>query len=194
MGLRFRKSINLGGGFRINLSKSGVGYSWGTKGGRVTKKAGGGGRATASIPGTGISYTKDYGGKGKRRSKGPATSNTPSKNAPDVNNNLYDTQDIKNANAKNLVSEGLEDMLASANKARSLWTLKNILFWVTLIVGTACPFMWIGTIACGIFHFYLKKKAVIDLEYTFEDDQATEVAERMAPLTKIANSKKIWYQ
>ena len=32
MGFRFRKSINLGGGFRVNLSKSGIGYSWGTKG------------------------------------------------------------------------------------------------------------------------------------------------------------------
>lgn len=31
MGLRFRKSIKLGGGFRLNLSKSGVGYSWGKK-------------------------------------------------------------------------------------------------------------------------------------------------------------------
>ena len=41
MGLRFRKSINLGGGFRINLSKSGVGYSWGVKGYRVTKTASG---------------------------------------------------------------------------------------------------------------------------------------------------------
>ena len=35
MGFRVRKSINLGGGFRINLSKSGIGYSWGTKGYRV---------------------------------------------------------------------------------------------------------------------------------------------------------------
>lgn len=31
MGFRFRRSINLGGGFKINLSKSGIGYSWGTK-------------------------------------------------------------------------------------------------------------------------------------------------------------------
>lgn len=28
MGFRYRKSINLGGGFRINLSKSGIGYSY----------------------------------------------------------------------------------------------------------------------------------------------------------------------
>ena len=58
MGFRFRKSIKAGP-FRINLSKSGIGYSVGTKGLRFTKKAGGGTRTTASIPGTGISYVKD---------------------------------------------------------------------------------------------------------------------------------------
>ena len=55
MGFRYRKSINLGGGFRINLSKSGIGYSWGVKGYRVTKTAKGTTRTTASIPSTGIS-------------------------------------------------------------------------------------------------------------------------------------------
>ena len=59
MGLRYRKSINLGP-LRINLSKSGVGYSVGVKGYRVTKKATGGYRTTASIPGTGIQYVKNY--------------------------------------------------------------------------------------------------------------------------------------
>lgn len=58
MGFRYRKSIKVGGA-RLNLSKSGIGYSVGTKGFRVTKKAGGGTRTTASIPGTGISYVKD---------------------------------------------------------------------------------------------------------------------------------------
>lgn len=58
MGFRLRKSFNFGP-FRLNLSKSGIGYSVGTKGFRVTKKATGGTRATASIPGTGISYVKE---------------------------------------------------------------------------------------------------------------------------------------
>ncbi len=62
MGFRFRKSINLGGGARLNLSKSGVGYSFGGKGFRFTKKAGGGTRTTASIPGTGMSWTSDKSG------------------------------------------------------------------------------------------------------------------------------------
>ena len=39
MGWRYRKSINLGGGFRVNLSKNGIGYSWGVKGYRMTKTA-----------------------------------------------------------------------------------------------------------------------------------------------------------
>ncbi len=61
MGLRFRKSINLGGGVRLNISKSGVGYSVGTKGLRVTKTADGKLRTTTSIPGTGISHVSESG-------------------------------------------------------------------------------------------------------------------------------------
>lgn len=69
MGFRYRKSINLGGGFRINLSKSGIGYSWGVKGYRVTKTARGTTRRTASIPGTGISYVHET-GKNNRGNSG----------------------------------------------------------------------------------------------------------------------------
>ena len=60
MGFRFKKSIKAGP-VRVNLSKSGVGYSVGWKGFRVTKKASGGARTTTSIPGTGISYVSDSG-------------------------------------------------------------------------------------------------------------------------------------
>lgn len=62
MGFRFRKSVNLGSGFRLNFSKSGAGFSWGTKGFRFTKKAGGGTRTTFSIPGTGISHVSGKSG------------------------------------------------------------------------------------------------------------------------------------
>lgn len=59
MGIRFRKSIQFGP-LRINLSKSGIGWSVGGKGARFTKKAGGGYRTTVGVPGTGVSYVKDY--------------------------------------------------------------------------------------------------------------------------------------
>ena len=59
MGFRFRKSINLGHGVRVNLSKSGIGYSVGAPGLRITKTAKGRVRTTASVPGTGISYVSE---------------------------------------------------------------------------------------------------------------------------------------
>lgn len=59
MGMRYRKSLKFGP-LRVNLSKSGVGYSVGNKFYRVTKKANGGMRTTATLPGTGISDVKDY--------------------------------------------------------------------------------------------------------------------------------------
>ena len=58
MGLRYRKSIKMGP-LRINLSKSGIGYSYGVKGYRVTHTADGKVRTTASIPGTGIGHVTE---------------------------------------------------------------------------------------------------------------------------------------
>ena len=63
MGFRLRKSKNFGP-FRINFSKSGIGYSVGGKGFRVTKTADGRMRETASLPGTGISYVTETKKKG----------------------------------------------------------------------------------------------------------------------------------
>lgn len=70
MGFRFKKSIKAGP-FKATISKSGIGYSVGGKGFRVTKKAGGGVRKTASIPGTGISYVSDHGSSRKKQTKAP---------------------------------------------------------------------------------------------------------------------------
>ena len=73
MGFRFRKSANIGP-LRVNFSKSGVGYSVGGKGFRVTKRADGKTQTTASVPGTGIAYTQVSGSSspkssGKHRSQ-----------------------------------------------------------------------------------------------------------------------------
>ncbi len=66
MGFGYRKSYRLGkSGVRLNLSKSGVGASVGVKGLR-TGVGPRGTRMTASIPGTGISYTAT-GGTGQQR-------------------------------------------------------------------------------------------------------------------------------
>ena len=70
MGFRFRKSVNLGG-VRFTASKSGISTSIGGKGFRVTKHANGKVSSTASIPGTGISYTSNLSSSKSFDSKEP---------------------------------------------------------------------------------------------------------------------------
>ena len=62
MGLRFRKSFNIGP-LRINISKSGIGFSLGVKGFRVSRSAKGKNTATVSLPGTGLSYVQNLDAK-----------------------------------------------------------------------------------------------------------------------------------
>ena len=57
MGLRFRKSISLGKGIRLNFGKSGASISVGRKGYRKTINTKGQVTTTIGIPGTGIYYT-----------------------------------------------------------------------------------------------------------------------------------------
>ncbi len=57
MAFFYRKSVNLGP-FRVNLSKSGVGYSVGGRGFRVGTTSRGRKYTSFSIPGTGIGYRK----------------------------------------------------------------------------------------------------------------------------------------
>lgn len=73
MGFNFRKSIKLGKGTKLNLSKSGIGLSTGTKGFRVSKGPRGS-KVTAGIPGTGIYYTKNIGSKKNVKNSSKETS------------------------------------------------------------------------------------------------------------------------
>ena len=57
MGLNFRKSINLGKGFKLNIGKKSIGISGGVKGARVSMNSKGRKTATFSLPGTGLSYS-----------------------------------------------------------------------------------------------------------------------------------------
>ena len=154
MGFRFRKSINLGGGFKINLSKHGVGYSWGTKGFRYTRKSTGGSRTTASIYGTGLSWVSETGGKKRRTSSGGGSTNTytpPTQHqAPYAQ--TYDTQNIQNNVATAMVSEGLEDMLAMATKVLKTYKLIWAGFWISLIFGCGVQLLWLVSVALLIYN------------------------------------------
>ena len=62
MGFIYRKSLNLGP-FRVNLSKSGIGFSVGGSGFRSGVSSRGRKYTSVGLPGSGLSYRTSTGGK-----------------------------------------------------------------------------------------------------------------------------------
>ncbi len=188
MGFRYRRSINLGGGFRVNISKSGIGYSWGTKGYRVTKTAKGTTRTTASIPGTGISFVNET---GKRKRNGSTPVNPQPVN-PAIDNNHYDTEEIVNSVATDMVSEGLKEILSAVRRTIKANKIANVAMWLFLFLGFANPvfiFFWLASSALKI---YAKTNGRISLEYVIDADQKEAVDQIMNPMLKVAESEQVW--
>jgi tetratricopeptide (TPR) repeat protein len=108
VGFRIRKSINIAPGVRLNVSKSGIGYSVGVKGYRVTKQVDGRVRRTASLPGTGLSYVTTSGSSSIPRSANPspATMHTrkPGFFAPKGEKQLYRAVQAKDVDAMRAIA------------------------------------------------------------------------------------------
>lgn len=79
MGFRFRKSVSLFPGVRLNIGKSGLGVSAGVKGARVGVGSKGA-YTSVGISGTGISSV-NYLGKGKKQNKAISAAQKPKGNA-----------------------------------------------------------------------------------------------------------------
>ena len=183
MGFRYRKSINLGGGFRINISKSGVGYSWGVKGYRVTKTAKGTVRRTVSIPGTGISYTEES----RTDKPRPAPSNVRT-----IDTNHYAAQEIANSDATQMVSSGVEELLAAAKRTISVDKNATIGIVVFFLLMFSFPPFLLGALLCIALKIYARTAGLIKLDYEIDSDQMQVVAQRMEPMVRLSESKKIW--
>ena len=124
MGFRFRKSIPIGKHFRINLSKSGVGHSWGVKGARFTKTANGKNRTTLSVPGTGISYTTES--KAHTSRKKPSGKKTVNQKAASAKPQTPQTSGVQNQPASSAPTNGSFD-IAAFKAAHPVW------FWIIAI-------------------------------------------------------------
>lgn len=91
MGLRFRKSVKIAPGVRLNISKKSVGISAGVKGYR--KSINSSGRVTTSIgvPGTGVSYVKTENLKSKKKK---TASNRASSTAAAANSSVVTSASV----------------------------------------------------------------------------------------------------
>ena len=174
MGWRFRKSINLGGGFRINLSKSGIGYSWGFKGYRHTYSPNGTERKTYSIPGTGISYVEST--KSKKNNYN---------NSNNYNYNQYtklitgNTTYYQNSNVSNM-GKG-DEILKQINMLRIIDIIANI----CLVMIVLFP---IGI----LLKLLIAQKWKLDLTYEMDDINQKKFDSLNEFLAELKNNKKLW--
>lgn len=176
MGWRYRKSINLGLGFRINLSKSGIGYSWGFPGYRVTKMANGGSRTTYSIPGTGISYVEQDGSNSKNEYSSDQLF-------------IGDTETFKNIPIEEIKKN--DPILKEINKVVSLNRLANVLLFMTLLVFLN-PIFLICLIAGIILKIIISSSKKVKLYYEFDDDSRKMYNSLKEVLIILSTSKKMW--
>lgn len=195
MGLRYRKSINLGGGFRINLSKSGVGYSWGTKGFRVSKTARGTTRTTYSIPGTGLSYTTETGNENSRRrnqrnNRPPRPQRNEYQEAPRTLN--YDVpQEIESGDVTRFQSAEANNIVSSINRTISLNHWGTILLFSAILIFADPIFAFIPAIGV-LLKVLAHTVAVVDLEYSFDAEAQEEHTRRIDAWTILAEGDKEW--
>ena len=75
---RFRRSMKIAPGVRINFNKNSVGVSFGGKGAHYTINSSGRRTASVGIPGTGLYYTESTGGGAAKSSGNPVYNNSDS--------------------------------------------------------------------------------------------------------------------
>lgn len=184
MGYRFRKSINLGGGFKINLSKSGIGYSWGIPGMRYSKLANGRERHTYSIPGTGISYVEDV-SSGKKQQRQTYES---SSSVGIVEEKVSSTDFEENSD--------YDEFINRINKFRNMDTgIKIIIILLSIISLFVLTNPIVIIIGISIFCMYLiyrNCKMLINVEYDFdvENEKFYELINDF--FSTLASSSKLW--
>lgn len=187
MGFRFRKSIRVGKYFRVNVSKSGIGYSIGKRGARITVSANGRKTGTVGIPGTGITYSKTLGG-----GKTPAHAPVPA---------VQDTEiAVESAAIENFQPADCTDIFCEIKKCRIINLVSIILF----IYGFACVGSFRdGFIARGISLLIImligaagfilaRTKLPAKLDYDIAPDMLAEHERRLAAWKQMCSSCKKW--
>ena len=83
MGLRFRKSISVAKGVKVNINKKSAGVTVGKRGAHYTINTTGKQTASVGLPGTGLSYSKSFGGKKKSSKASSSKKSSSTKSAGD---------------------------------------------------------------------------------------------------------------
>ena len=185
MGFRYRKSKNLGKGFRVNMSKSGPGFSWGGKGFRLTRTAKGNIRGTAYIPGTGLSYQKDFGDPFRKHQAKAATKSASKKSEKPAGTSY--TNDLKN-----MRSGEMADIVAAKEKNKNNKTIAIALMFMGVGLFFLNPYFLVLTVIGFILYFYSKNNETVRIDYDMTEEAKEELAATNHFLAGIMESDEVW--
>lgn len=165
MGFRFRKSIKIAPGVKVNLGKKSVGVSVGGKYGGVSVNSRTGARARVSAPGTGMSYSQKI---GKTSARKPARQNH------DYGVTTFYVAGEESDNTPIPTQESLQEQLKRAK--RNLFAAK----YVEPIIGALCVFLGLATpvfwiIAALCFYFSYKSRKLYKNEIPLLEQQAAQI-------------------
>lgn len=149
MGLRFRKSIKIAPGVKVNIGKKSVGMSVGGKYGGISMNSRTGTRARVSAPGTGLSYTTSL--DGKRSSKRAVTSSSSKQKAVSSKN-----KQIEKYNKYKVIVKKHKLTESKVRKYRTLFLIATISFiLVGYLFSTFSAFLGGLFILLGFIYVYL---------------------------------------
>ena len=188
MGFRYRKSVNLGKGFRVNMSKSGPGFSWGGKGFRLTRTANGNIRGTLSLPGTGMSYQKNFGNPTKNFQKNTGAKATKKAESTPINENSTSFHN----DLGSLQSSQMGENSAAFSKNKTNKIIAGFLVLAGIGLGFFKPYFLVLVVFGIVFYLLTRKNETIQIDYNMTDDAKQELEVTNKLLAGIMESDEIW--
>ncbi|MGA2652971.1 MAG: DUF4236 domain-containing protein [Terracidiphilus sp.] len=209
MAWRFRKSARLPLGFRVNASKSGLGFSWGIRGFRIGRDAKGRTVRTLSIPGTGVFnrqvistarsratfVTVNSRGVGYQRRAENIEPGLQPQNDPQFQmDSVFQVpvSELTASNQNEFVAR-LNDNVSAFNPGPVLIILSVFAFLlvsINLILGVVLFFLGLGL---GIFvSMRFAESHTDEINFSLDQESAEQFRARQQALSVLASCARIW--
>ena len=199
MGFRFRRTIRIVPGVRLNVSRSGTSISLGGRGYRYTVGPKGT-RETVGLPGSGLSWTsyRPYTTRRQPQSEPSSTPDsaiTPSSIDPDA-------IVFESAAIEQLVSGSTSELAPILDAVRKRWRFHPIvlvlaLSSVALAVASNSPPAIIGVIAFAVIAWPVaaildRRRLTITLDYDLQDNQLRKFNDLVQQFQGLTKCRQVW--
>lgn len=182
MGFYFRKSKSFGP-FRLNFSKSGIGFSTGVKCARMSFGPKG---TYVNLGSNGVYYRKKIGSK----SNGRSNYNNSVPALPELDTTAISAVNI--ANESMVESEFEQEFIANIKKAMLINTLWSIAILATSILMFAFPLLSLITIGLIVLKIVFGKWFRAEINYELDEAANNKWKDFISSVDLLRNSKKIW--